>query len=322
MVALNFKPVSEEDLSNQKKFRTYSAYLISINKFLSAFETEELLQQVANSKSFESIRGGKCQDLHAVKKLLKNCWSTEIQLHLPTVYEDLGAISNQWATVQLYYAIYISSTALLKASNQVVAQSHNAVLSGVAQIMESKPDLFFHPLNLLCRHDNGAIKFLNVPDHVEIKEASNLSNEARDDVWASLPKFLKTTREKQLKEKYNEHKKRNRIKRLIASEKQKINDKTAPTSILSCLKRLREISNYQDADYLISGVINEDEAAEFNVTLRCLSWYLLLNLELLIARNVGKETFQSWINTAPECELGDLSQKLFIRRWAIIKKAW
>lgn len=320
---MDFTPYTENELSNLKRFQTYGSYLVCLSNYLKSLDRKNLLTEISQSNSFQSIQTGRSKELADIEKLLRNSWATEIQLHFPTIHDELASVSNQWATVQLYYCLYISLVALLKASNQVVDQKHQEVLNTVSSLIEKRPNLFFPAIKVLCKGDGNKYEYLNIPDGVDVvTKASNLSNEMKENIWASLPLFLKTTRERRLKQKFDNYKKKNKVFRLTSDKKFQLASKVPPTSIFDCFKRLREISNYKDSDYLTSGIITNDQAIEFNIALRHICWFLLLNIELLIARNVGKNTFEKWVNNSPKCDIKNLSSGLCRRRFSLVKNAW
>jgi hypothetical protein len=156
-------PVSEAD--EFQRFTTYLNYLRALSLFLKRDFNLSSLREVVASASFMSIQGGRCPDVQRIRQLLRNAWSTEIQLSLAARQEGLVSYSNHWAPVQLYYASYLGLRALLLASNQTVPHDHTATLRAISLAIKARPQLFPQPWRTVCVGEpaDPTLGYLNLP---------------------------------------------------------------------------------------------------------------------------------------------------------------
>ena len=145
------------DAEEFQRFTTYLNYLRALGIFLKRDFNLAALRAVTASNSFKSIQGGRCPDVQRVRQLLRNAWSTEIQLSLAARQEGLVSYSNHWAPVQLYYAAYLALRALLLASNQTVPHDHSATLQAISIAIRARPELFPQPWRTTCVGEPGGI---------------------------------------------------------------------------------------------------------------------------------------------------------------------
>jgi hypothetical protein len=119
-----------------------------------------------------------------------------------------------------------------------------------------------------------------------------------DDLAHRLGALLKSTREKELKSRFEGERKRiqkvNR-KNLKIDEKRKMATGLAATTIFDVLRRIREKANYEGADVFVLGAPDADEAARFGESLITVVDATIIALETLVDRVVGDGQVATWL---------------------------
>ncbi len=320
-----FKPYTEEELLSQLKFKVYLNYLESISTALDStyFKETKHLRSVAESNTFKSIRP-KQVDYNKIKTLLRNAWFTEIQLNFTSNHPEFVGYSNHWASVQLYYAVYLAIRALFVAMNQSFQGNHQHAsnLREISREIEKRPELFPIPWCMTCSgdpNDDKNIMFNNLPKNVKISLVSALS--PKSNFWDSYALFLKTTRKKMLEDKRQEWLYKNKKKKLTLQGRRGILDKMPPTTIFDCLFRLRVRANYQDVELFLMTIEDQESASRFNYSLRNTLKHTLQVIELLIARYLGKDKYHELIhNFIKDENHGNHSN--IRERWELLSSLW
>jgi hypothetical protein len=199
-------------------------------------------------------------DFNRIRSLLLNSWNSELLLNLPFLFqENFLKFSNHWSPVQSYYSIYLCLRALIVAKNIRARGDHKTTLQIVSSNFIQGEKIIPYPWNILkdCSKFCGlrgtsTVNFIN-PLENPFYFRKNL-NKLQD----SICLFVKTTRERIVKEKCQDWKEKNPInnrprKRLKKGVKKSISKSTRPISIFDCLYRLRIRSNYKDVDIFILG---------------------------------------------------------------------
>jgi hypothetical protein len=317
-------PTDEEE-EQAARFRTYVNYLWALRLYLAETYADpcDLVREVVKSDAFRSIRGGRCGDYSMVEQCFRNAWFTEIQLHISAKDDELVPYCNHWAPVQLYYALYLAWRGFFAVCGRDVGKHHTTTLRTISSDIYSRPALFPHPWRTLCDGDpaDDSLHYLNLPSGVTVERVSSLTSASRAPFWDSYTMFLRTTRERQIKQQIQEWKHSRKRKRIRAEERKALVDGISATSLFDGLYRLRIRSNYSDADSFLLSLEFAGDAREFNVGMRKLSWYTLLLIELLAAGYLGRRGFSDVVDSFDRYDLGGYSQDLVKRRWEIIDEA-
>jgi len=323
MVRIDIDLPTDEEQEQALRFRTYVNYLGAIGSFLRSeySDPKDLASRVAQQDSYKRIQGGRTADLGAVQRLLRNAWFTELQIRVAAPTDDLIPYSNHWAPVQLYYSIYLSIRAWYSALGRRVGTQHTTTLRAAAGEIRSRPSLFPYPWKLLVDGDpeKGTTNYENLPADVSIASISSL--EMSPSFWDSFAMFLRTTRQRQLDRAIDDWKRRNRRRRIKASERAQLSGAFPPTSLFDGLYRLRIRSNYADADTFLLSLESEAEAIQFHRALRAVGWCSMLVLELLISASVGHRQLGEWVESFNRYDVAGHSEKTIRRRWEVIRDA-
>jgi len=319
MVAIPARKQLSGESIQDKRFKTYLNYVETLSNFLSVTKSFEGLKNTSDHKSFSSIQGGKCCDYQHLERVLRNAWFTELQLNLPSQFDDFAKFSNHWAVVQSYYACFLSVSSVFLSKGQNVEKSHAAASKEFSNLLMTSPKLYQSPYNILCVHQDREHEYINAPKNFGEESISTLSNLTTNNL-EHYATFLKTTRDKQIKKRCDQWKNQNKKNRISSIEKKRITITNPPTSFLNCFYRLRCLSNYEDADYFLFSLNNEIDANLFNKGLCKIVWHFQLNNELLIAKNIGKNKYISTLENFSEKINHDLTEELMVKRWGYISK--
>jgi hypothetical protein len=137
------------------RFVTYLNYLRHLSMLMTEESPEAFLRPVAMSRMFRRIEGGKCRDPEQVGGLLRNAWSTELQIEMVGQNSDLLPHANHWTPIQLYYLVYLACCSYFLASGRPVTESHSAALKTMTRELEERPELFPVVMQTLCRGNPG-----------------------------------------------------------------------------------------------------------------------------------------------------------------------
>jgi len=289
-----FKPYTETELTELNKFTVYLNYLGSLSSHIDGNLHRQLdsYRLVTTSTKFLSIKSKpNHSEIEKIEKLLRNAWFTEIQLNFNRDNPEFAKYSNHWASVQVYYSIYLALRSLFISMKLITSHSHSPTLKQISDEIENHSALFVSPWNITCTGDTkgNSHSYINLPSDVKIGKISPLANS--NNFFDSYALFLKSTRKKQIEEKRKEWLKRSKRKKQPNAARGKMIAGLSPTTVFDCLYRLRIRSNYQDAEPFLITIENDDRAARFNYSLRNITHHLLQQVELLIARHLGKKQY-------------------------------
>lgn len=227
----------------------------------------------------------------ATKAALQKTWgwlhrmSAEIEDPYP-----LDEEANAWLPVMSYYAVFHALLAYAAASGQAVPRDHTATRRLAAK--EVKRGVFPYPWSAWCEGcpQTGKVSFgggllPDEPVHV-------LSNPDPATSEARLAMFLRTTRQKELEQRFAEerHKKitPGRSRRNLSKQvKEHLATSMAPTTVFNLFWRMRVKANYEDADVFVLGAEHELDARRFGAGLVIVTDTTVAALEALIAAYVG-----------------------------------
>jgi hypothetical protein len=229
--------------------------------------------------------------------------------------DELVGLTNNWAAVQLYYAAYPATQALLMARGYERPQSHQ-------QTQRMFADLWVNRVATLAPWslgvgDAGTRNGPNRPLDLNIHSWSACNTNS---CWDLAGKALRTTRDEVVSDsmrRAREEKQRARrrdlenrrirsatrvgpivvaLPRLTPEEKDRVQKRIRSYTFLDFLYRLRIKTNYEDAAVFVEG---PDSPAQARLVRRDLSYLaaatLLLN-ETHIQLAVGEEVVRNWVD--------------------------
>ncbi len=332
-------------------FRTHSNYIRAFACIAgwrtpdadSVYVLAGIASKVKSTSRFTSTQRRAC-DPGAVRSSLSNAWGTEALLGMAGVYglsDEMIRLSNNWAVVQLYYAVYHAAHALMQAQAGQPPTTHEATAKRFLDlwVKPQEPEAVM-PLSLAY----GGFGPVNAPS--DIQPDDGIPNWTSCDgmtCWSLALKALRTTRSEQLqvrfakrrKEKLSERKKqwkKDEAARLAsgksprktptwsrpnltAAERNDVARKLRDHSLIDYLYRLRTRSNYEDVSMFSEGPEDDEVSARVHGDLTRLAAACLLVHELYIAQCVGFDRLRGWaddwISTYP---LAPVSPSLAARR--------
>ena len=236
------------------------------------------------------------EELADVRKCLERAWGMLRAMWVPL---DLGEFITEFnATIPItaYYAAYHAVLATMAATSHRGNDSHRTTLNDASSLVGRQ--LLPWPWSATCEGcpQLGEEVFNGFPHAVdEVHPFQSLSD---DDLAHRLGALLKSTREKELKSRFDgERKKIQKVNRknLKIDEKRKMATGLAATTIFDVLRRIREKANYEGADVFVLGAPNADEAARFGESLITVVDATIMALETLVDRVVGDGQVATWL---------------------------
>lgn len=285
---------------NSIKFRVYFNYLISLAEHIENDDNvHNQLKSIVLTKEFNGFchRKNKIEEdeLKRISIFLRNAWLTEHQMSQHINNKSYINIANHWICIQSYYAIYLGLRALFVAKNTNTPETHTASLNEISNMIKIQPKIFPDPWKILYinkafkkdeKPNHTSFECLNLPSTININhDISPLKK--NQNFYNQFTRLLKTTRVKLIQEKYEELKKTKKPKTKLS-----IATDLFPTSLFNFMRRLRERSNYQDADIFFLSNINDQEALKFYKALLKITNFTLLLLEVLLYRSVSKKHYE------------------------------
>jgi hypothetical protein len=280
----------------KNSFITYKNYLLGLNYLAeNLYPTHTDLLGALKKNTYRTSGA-----TEPIKKLLFNCWNTEVLLHIPTTFaKELTKYSNHWSPVQSYYSVYLGIRALFIAKDKTGEETHKKTLATVISFIVDEK-LFPAPWNLVFGTDG----YLNLPvienEDVKVLENPVLFKSNTDKLWNFPRIFVRRTRERAIEKACEKWKKENvnskgqPYKALPKGRLELLNKGVRQYSLFDCLYRLRLRSNYEDADIFMSGV-SDDEAEQYIGALCGITDKSLLIIEAHITSMIGTEKMQSFI---------------------------
>lgn len=262
-------------------------------------------------------------DRAAVRASLINCWGTELLLALAGAYglqDEIVRLSNNWAVVQLYYAMQHAAQALIVAKGGLRPVSHEKTKRQFLTLwVDHSGAQSLTPLSLAY----GAGGPRNVPGSMcaddRIHEWTTCNQQT---CWSLALKALRTTRADPLAERIDSHRKSKlkakkdawqkqqdhrlaqrkrptqepqwRRPTLSATEKREVNGKLRDYSMIDYFYRLRARSNYQDASMFSDGPEDDVVSSRVHGDLVSIAQCTLLVHKLHVMEIVGVSTFLGW----------------------------
>jgi len=297
---------------SHRRFTTYKNYLLSFNYLLN-----NLYYDYGNILSnLKKIRLKPDSDFDKIRSLLLNSWNSELLLNLPFLFQDdFLKFSNHWSPVQSYYSIYLSLRALIVAKNMDARGDHSTTLRVVSSNFIQGEKIIPYPWDILL----DCSKFCGIRGSSTINSINTLENPFHfhndaNKLQDSVCLFIKTTRERIIKEKCQEWKDCHPVnnkprKKLKPGIRESISKATRPTSIFDCLYRLRIRSNYQDVDIFILGSSVPETKHYFNAICNITDKTLFV-LEKFLSDCLGIENMNKIIGEYLKSDTLGINQKL------------
>ena len=317
----------EQVTDETNRFRTYLNYFDCVDSYISATypKPEEFTNPIIRSKTFVTIQGGKTTDMDRLERCLRNAWFTEIQMILPSKFPDMLHFVNHWICVQTYYSVYLALRALSYAQGANVGREHASNLNYISQLIKNRKGLIQTPFCCYAEGNpekNSTLNFGGLPRGHSVSQISNLTNAAQVHPIDSLAKFLKTTRKSALEKLFTEWKEKEKKNRMDPTRKQEIIQNLPPTSLFQCFYRMRIRANYTDADSFLMSIVKTSDSKRFYECQTNILWHVLLNIELLIARYMGKSAFKKIMDDFLTYDTTNISDALVRCRYEVFSKQW
>lgn len=321
---MKFKVVTEEELDQARKFRTYFNYFTNIGDLLAAWDHDPaaLFKDVINSAAFQKIQRANDADHEKVAKLLRNAWLTEFQICAAGIEDEYVTYANHWTPVQVYYAVYLSLRALIMFVDPNANNSHVTTLRIAAMQVQQRSALFPYPWRTACVGWpwQPSPQMIHLPPGEKVQPISNLSGNEKVSFFDRYAQALKTTRQRDVDAKLSEWKRTKQYKRnQTGQQKQAIANNLHPTTLFDFLYRLRIRSNYEDADAFLLNVDGVDKGKRFHYSMELVTWWTLLVIEVLIARHSGFGRLEAAANAYIGKVDPHVCDKLVTRRLNVIK---
>jgi len=304
--------VSENLEDSHRRFTTYKNYLLSFSYLLDLLypDYESIFSELKRVQSKTITSPEK------IRSLLLNSWNSELLLNLPLLFqEDFLKFSNHWSPVQSYYSIYLSLRALIVGKNISARGDHSTTLNVVSSNFIQGEKLIPFPWNLLLDCDT----YCGLKGNQNINQINPLENPFHfrnnlNKLQDFMCLFIKTTRERIIKEKCQEWKEKNPIKnkprkRLSPGVKESLSKATRATSLFDCLYRLRIRSNYHDVDIFILGSSAPETRLYFQAICNITDKTLFI-LEKYLWDYLGKHTMGNIVNDYLNSDSLDINKKL------------
>lgn len=231
------------------------------------------------------------------------------------------SLSNHWTPVQLYYSAYLAVRAFFVSDGRNILDTHSKTLRVIASEIHGRPQMFPSFLRVLLDGDPDKRQFANLPQGTTIEVISPLTANHNTDFWSRYCQFLKTTRERDCKSRFDAWKKDKGKKRLPKQVREQLISSLGNTSFFDCLYRMRIRSNYIDADAFLFSDTWLDEDILFNNSLKNINWHILFSLELLIAKCLGKNKYTNVVDIYRQSNITtQLFDETVGKRWNFIQQ--
>ena len=241
------------------------------------------------------------REQYALEVALRKSWGTLRRLDREVSDEEAyDEEVNAWIPIQAYYATYHAILAAAVASGQTTPSNHAAALNQAGALVAR--GVLPAPWDAFCTGcpQTGTVqfKYLN-PTSDGVHVLSSPSTGSSDN---RLAMFLRTTREKELDQRFSQERTRNlapgRTRRNLSREhKEKIADTMAPTTAFDLFWRIRKKANYEDADAFVLGATSEQEARKFGESLVRVVDATVSVLEVLMGAYVGRAVMADLVHS-------------------------
>ena len=313
----------------QESFKTHSNYIRAFSNLIIDPDS------AAQHGLFESLKDrilasgilwhpGEAEiDLYSVRSSLNLAWGTEALLLMSSQIaneEELVRLSNNWSAIQTYYVFYHCTQSLHIAKGHNRPANHPTTQGLFVDYWGSRP--FCMPPWTLSYGNAGAsntpLGF--APDLTVHPWATNVG----ENTWNLALKALMTTRRDALKKKKLALQERKRSERrdiwkrreeqrraegrrprreprfpaprLSDGEKDQVDVRLRPFSIMDYFYRLRIRTNYEDSNMFTDGPEDDGSSRLIWLALRRLTSTTLFLHELAIKNLLGRDVFLGWVD--------------------------
>jgi hypothetical protein len=287
----------------EKAFTTYKNYLLHLERGLggvygigSTF-VPSLAAAVRALPKFSSVARRALtprQEAYVVSGL-RIAWAKELQLRIPGAFDvELLPFLIHGSAIPAYYVAFHEARALFAAAGQVVGPTHAATLNTLSSWVADR-DLFPAPWSVHCvggprRTD---MKFLGKPTHATSSgTVSPLASVSPTTVWDSLDMFIGTTRDRQIEEKKQQWRVKNKKKNVPRAGALSLCADLRPTTLFNAAYRLRKRSDYSDADAFLDGIQNAKDAEDYHRSIALWVHGTLTVFETLIVAYCGPSLYR------------------------------
>jgi hypothetical protein len=312
-------------VNHNARYWAYFNYLASLSRLIhTEYPTPaHLAQTIARLRGFKAINRRNAVDIEEVGKLLRMGWLTELLLLESASYSPLLPYAAPWGMVQCYYAIYPSIRAYFIATGRNdVGDNHSATLRTISHDITTAKDRFPSPWCCVLGGDVIAVPICltntSCPGANILTLRSSLSSPYIGDPCQHFTMLLTTTRNRQIKEKGNDWKKRNGRKRLPRAERQRIITSLPETTIFNALYRMRARSNYLDVDSFLYNNADSKDFEDLQFAMNKVVFYTQLIFEFLIAKSIGKRSYNDIVTDFISTSMGRPAISTALARWQIM----
>jgi hypothetical protein len=311
-------------MSGEKEtFRTYANYIRAFTELagLPSFAIgQRRLAQLRDRIAGNAVQVEPQAEptLAYVRSSLINAWGTEMILNITMTYaqeDELVGLTNNWAAVQLYYAVYHATQALLLARGYQRPENHPQTQRMFADMWVNR-NASLAPWSLGVGSDgirNGPGRDVDLGIHPWTAcnpatcwdLAAKAIRTTRDDAVVSSMSRLRLERQKELRRAFDARPQRRRrtvaqrvpLPRLSADDKSRVDRRIRPYTFLDFLYRLRLKTNYEDATVFVDGPESPAEARLVRRDLAFLAAASLLLNELHIELAIGEAAVRGWADS-------------------------
>lgn len=251
----------------------------------------DIENEIYNNRFFRNkIHLSHNPDLNQIGKYLKNSWNTENVLHLNKLYleNNNNPFILQWCFPQTYYSIFTSLLSFFK-SMGYPESTHTSLLKRFGDLVEEGKFPESISMYLKGTTKNRFYGNIEKPEGIGVVEFDLMNQKTIDNQICQL---LNSTRDYKLKERGDEIKKREKLKRLNPTKIIEISKNLGNTTLLDFIYRKRIKSNYQDVETFTSNLI--DSEIVLNELCEIVYSFNLVS-ECYIYKKIGSKNFQTLI---------------------------
>ena len=282
---------------------------------------EGITKAAKASMRYASLTLDPSMDKDTVIKSLKNAWGCEFLLATTGQFatDEILGLANNWAVVQTYYAIYHAMQGLIVAKGNPRPTSHPSTQRQCADFWLAKK-VGLPPWSM----SHGTSGCQNAPTGVQIKKVKPWKACDDESCWDLVSMAFRTTREDALKagiknarkERQSDVRKawakveavrlsqgkkaraepKHPLPQLSPTDKQAIDEKLRPASIMDYLYRLRIRSQYVDTAMFTEGPETYVESGSVHMALCHITSATLLVHELMIGKLIGTQSLTAALN--------------------------
>lgn len=242
-------------------------------------------------------------DYNRIKKILYNSWSTELALINTSHNSDIEyqKFSLHWCFPQVYYSVFLSTSAFFLAKNINIGNGHINLLKEFS--LKVKQNCYPKCISFYCTGAFNDYNYHNIKSY-ESKNSLSYKDNSLLSAEIQIAQFLKTTRDLLLKKrKLDRQGSKNAITSLgkVKSNYNKadwisLSKNQWETTIMDLLYRLRIKANYEEIDTFI--------ASEYSVTEIINQLILITNKlnfinECYLARLIGFKKYKEILEKFP-----------------------